>query len=83
MKKTILNIVLILAMAITFSSCATVFGGPVDDCQLKKPAEGENARQIRVGALIADLVLFWPATIIDFTTGAIYRPCSAYENSSK
>jgi hypothetical protein len=27
-----------------------------------------------VGALIADILLFWPGTIVDFATGAIYKP---------
>lgn len=31
-------------------------------------------RDIRVGALIADILLFWPGTIVDFATGAIYKP---------
>jgi len=25
-------------------------------------------------ALIADIILFWPGTIVDFATGAIYKP---------
>jgi len=24
--------------------------------------------------LIADIILFWPGTIVDFATGAIYKP---------
>jgi hypothetical protein len=27
-----------------------------------------------VGAFIADILLFWPGTIVDFATGAIYKP---------
>jgi hypothetical protein len=29
---------------------------------------------VRGAALIADVILFWPGAIIDFATGAIYRP---------
>jgi len=56
------------------SSCATVFGGRVSDLQRTKPKEGEPSRAIRGGALIADIILFWPGTIVDFATGAIYKP---------
>jgi hypothetical protein len=58
------------------SSCATVLGGKVSECQRTKPAAGEPARKVRAGALIADILLFWPGAIIDFATGAIYRPCT-------
>lgn len=75
MKKTLLRISAIVLIAATLSSCATVFGGRVSDCQRTKPAPGQPARAVRAGALIADIVLFWPGTIVDFVTGAIYRPC--------
>lgn len=58
------------------SSCATVFGGKVSTCQRTKPLAGEPSRQVRVAALILDVVLFWPGAIVDFATGAIYKPCS-------
>ena len=60
--------------AIMLSSCATVFGGKVTDYQKTKPAEGEKQREVRVGALIADILLFWPGAVVDFATGAIYKP---------
>lgn len=60
--------------AVMLSSCATVFGGPITDYQKTKPAPGEKQREVRVGALIADIILFWPGTIVDFATGAIYKP---------
>jgi hypothetical protein len=73
MKK--LKKVLTIGFAsLMLSSCATVFGGPVTKFQKTKPKPGEQQRKIRTVALIADLVLFWPVTIIDFATGAIYKP---------
>lgn len=60
--------------AATLSSCATIFGGPVTEYQKTKPAAGQPPRDLRVGALIADILLFWPGTIVDFATGAIYKP---------
>jgi len=76
MKKRILNVLAMLLIAVTLSSCATVFGGTVSSCQRTKPAPGAAARPIRAVALIADIVLFWPGTIVDFATGAIYKPCN-------
>ncbi len=61
-------------VAIMMSSCATVFGGKVTAHQKTKPAAGEQQREVRVGALIADILLFWPGAIVDFATGAIYKP---------
>ncbi len=61
-------------MALTMSSCATVFGGRVTAHQKTKPAPGQEQRQVRVGALIADIILFAPGLIVDFATGAIYKP---------
>jgi hypothetical protein len=29
-----------------------------------------------VAALVFDILLWWPGAVIDFATGAIYRPCS-------
>ena len=60
--------------AIMLSSCATIFGGPVSTYQKTKPGPGEPQREVRVIALIADIILFTPAVIVDFATGAIYRP---------
>ncbi|TXD75753.1 hypothetical protein ESW18_19365 [Algoriphagus ratkowskyi] len=56
------------------SSCATVFGGKVSEYQRTKPKAGEPQREVRVGALIADIILFLPGVIVDFATGAIYKP---------
>jgi hypothetical protein len=65
----------IVSMMLLSTSCATVFGGRVTDCQRTKPAQGEPARKVRAVALIADIVLFWPGVIVDFATHAIYKPC--------
>lgn len=76
MKRRILNVAAVVLIAVTLSGCATVFGGSVSSCQRTKPAPGAAARPIRAVALIADIVLFWPGTIVDFATGAIYKPCN-------
>ncbi|MGQ7870211.1 hypothetical protein [Sunxiuqinia sp. sy24] len=68
-------LILLVCASVLLPSCATVFGGPVSACQRTKPAEGEPARPIRAVALIADVILFWPGAIVDFATGAIYKPC--------
>ena len=75
MKKNVVRVFGMLVIAAMLSSCATVFGGKVSECQRTKPAPGEPARSIRGGALIADILLFWPGAIVDFATGAIYKPC--------
>jgi hypothetical protein len=31
--------------------------------------------EVRVGALIANILLFAPGLIVDFATGAAYKPC--------
>ena len=69
-------LVLMLAgITVCSTSCATLFGGRVTECQKTKPAAGAPARSLRIGALVADLLLFWPALGVDFLTGAIYKPC--------
>lgn len=74
MKKSLIKSVFALAILASMSSCATVFGGRVTEYQRTRPAAGQPQREIRAGALIADVILFWPGAIIDFATGAIYRP---------
>ena len=63
-----------IAILASMSSCATVFGGRVTEYQRTRPLAGQPQREIRAGALIADVILFWPGAIVDFATGAIYRP---------
>ena len=72
--KKMKNFIAIGLIAIMMSSCATVFGGKVTTYQKTKPVAGEQQRPIRVVALIADILLFWPGAIVDFATGAIYKP---------
>lgn len=73
MKRFILNLVLLIFL-VSFSSCATLFGGKVTAYQRTKPATGEPTRKIRGVALVADILLFWPGAIVDFATGSIYQP---------
>ena len=61
-------------IAIMMSSCATLFGGKVTAYQKTKPGPGEQQRDVRVVALIADIIIFAPGLIVDFATGAIYKP---------
>ncbi len=70
----VLLLVLLLTVSMLSTSCATVFGGRVNSYQRTKPKDGEPQRRVRVGALIADIVLFVPGLIVDFATGAIYKP---------
>lgn len=72
--KKMKKFVAIGLIAIMFSSCATIFGGPVTEKQKRKPGPNEPKRELRIGALIADIVLFAPSLIVDFVTGAIYKP---------
>lgn len=72
--KKVLKSLSIGLLVVSMSSCATIFGGPVTEYQRTKPAPGEPQRKVRVAALIADIVLFWPGAIVDFATGAIYKP---------
>jgi hypothetical protein len=66
----------IIAAIITLSSCATIMGGKVTECQKTKPVQGKPQREIRVGALIADICLGVVWVAVDFGTGAIYKPCN-------
>ena len=76
MKKSKIQILaLFFLLIVVLPSCATIFGGPVSSCQKTKPAVGQTSREVRVGALVADILLFWPSVIVDFATSAIYKPC--------
>lgn len=72
--KKVTKLIAIGIIALTMTNCATVFGGKVSEYQKTKPMPGEPQREIRVGALVADILLFWPGAIVDFATGAIYKP---------
>ncbi len=73
MKKNLTLLSLTVLMLFT-TSCATLFGGKITAQQKTKPKVGEPAREIRIIPLIADAVLFAPSLIVDFVTGAIYKP---------
>ncbi len=75
MKKLILYLAILSLSSFSLSSCATVLGGPISACQRTKPVPGNPSRAIRPVALVADIVIFWPFAIVDFATGAIYKPC--------
>ena len=75
MKKNLLRVLAIILSASILSSCATVFGGKVSTCQRTKPAQGQPARAVRPVPLVANILLFWPGVIVDFATGAAYKPC--------
>ena len=73
-KKLACSIATAAVLAGSLSSCATLFGGRVTAYQKTPPAPGQPSREIRVGALVADVILFWPSLAVDFATGAIYKP---------
>jgi hypothetical protein len=76
MKKTAKNLLVVLLASFTLfsSSCATILGGKVSDYQRTKPAQGQPARKLRVVAFLGDVCFGLVPVIVDFATGAIYRP---------
>jgi hypothetical protein len=66
--------VILIALPLLLSSCATLLGGKKTDHQRNKPACDEPRRRVRIGFLIADAILFPPGLIIDFCTKKIYQP---------
>jgi hypothetical protein len=78
MKKLSYFVVLILVL-INSTSCATILGGQVNNYQRTKPLPGQPQREIRVGALLCD-VIFWggAGVIVDFATCAIYKPAPTH-----
>ena len=44
----------VVAFALMFQSCATVFGGHISECQRTKPAPGQPTREIRPTVRIFD-----------------------------
>lgn len=74
MKKIFTRCLIALTIASSLSSCATVFGGKITQAQRTPPKAGEPRRAVRAVPLIADIVLFWPGLVVDFITGAIYKP---------
>jgi hypothetical protein len=74
MKKIFIKCLIAITIVSSLSSCATVFGGKITQAQRTPPKVGEPKRAVRAVPLIADIVLFWPGLIVDFITGAIYKP---------
>lgn len=67
--------IIIAAIAgLMFTSCATIFGGHITEYQKTKPSSGQTQRSIRGVALIADIITFPLGLVVDFATGAIYKP---------
>ena len=81
MKKMFLML-LVFAACFTFTGCATIMGGKITECQRTKPKPGEPARQLRIWPLIFQI---WEPVglIIDFSTGAIYKPCKTESKDKK
>ena len=76
MKKIILIIAAVCVMSMNYG-CATIFTGtsPEKHCKIK-PAAGQPQREIRMGALVCDILFGGLWTIVDFVDGAIYKPCA-------
>jgi len=74
--KKIKVIAFALFITLALNSCATILlQGKASECQRTKPVAGQPQREIRVGYLIFDLLLFWPGAFVDFATAEIYKPC--------
>jgi hypothetical protein len=75
MKKLFLSIA-IIAVLFSASSCGTILGGKISECQKTKPASGSRA--VRPAALIFDIIGPLPiiAAIVDFADGGMYKPCA-------
>lgn len=65
---------LLVSMTLFGTSCATILGGKVSEQQRTKPTAGQPARKLRVVAFVADVCFGLVPVIVDFATGAIYRP---------
>jgi hypothetical protein len=76
MKKFLTASLLFLSI-VSMTSCATIFGGVRDNCQVNRPGYGQPPRHIRPVAFIGDLIVF-PGLIVDFADCAIYKPCKGY-----
>jgi len=52
-----------------------MLGDKISDCERIKAVSGEPSKELRVGAMIPDILHFWSGKMVDFATGAIYNPC--------
>lgn len=73
-KRVMRKTILLVCMALTLSSCATVLGGKVQPSQKQKPAAGEPKRAMKSGFVVADILCGVVPLFVDLATGAIYRP---------
>jgi hypothetical protein len=73
--KKLLSFLVVGILFLQVTSCATIMGGQVTAYQKTKPAPGQPQREVKIGPLICD-VIFWGGggLIVDFATGAIYKP---------
>lgn len=75
MKKILL---FCMAASLFCSSCGTICGGTITDCQKKGPGQGGSHRSIRPAALIGDILLIPIISLpVDFIDGAVYVPCTS------
>jgi hypothetical protein len=84
-KKTLTDyhkriVAVVVVFAFLFSSCATLLTPKANEHQKHKPGCDEHKREIRIGYLIADIVLC-PVIglILDFSTKKIYKPIPSEE----
>ncbi len=71
MKKLILSIA-VIAVLLSTTSCGTILGGKIGECQKTKSPKGQPGRQVRGWCLVFDGP--W-GLIIDAITGGLYMPC--------
>jgi hypothetical protein len=71
MKKLILSIA-VVAVLLGTTSCGTLFGGHIGECQKTKSPKGMPGRQVRGWVLVFDGPV---GLIIDACTGGLYMPC--------
>lgn len=76
LRTPLVTLTFLAVIILSQSSCATIMGGKVDNCQRTKPAEGGKTRKVRAGYLIADALFGFVPLIVDFATNAIYKPCA-------
>ena len=76
--KKIMSFLSIALLAINMLSCATIRDGHVTTYQRTKPKAGEPQREVKIGALVWDIIIWGGAgLIVDFATGAIYKPSTS------
>jgi hypothetical protein len=63
-----------LIILASMSSCATLFDGTITAYKKTKPALGRPERELCSGTLLLDIVPFYPAAIVSFSNGAVYKP---------